>query len=66
MEYIETCARFPGHEFASREGSRVERRARAYILVIETDLDARDSLQAGMDRAQQGGLARIFRHFIPI
>ena len=45
---------------------RVAGRARAYILVIETDLDARDRSRSGMDRVQQGGIARMFRHSIPI
>ena len=42
LEYVETCEILPGHELAIREGSRVAGRARAYIPVIETDLDARD------------------------
>ena len=32
----------------SREGSRIAGRAHAYIPVIETNLDARDRLRAGM------------------
>ena len=50
LEYVEACARLSVHEFASWEVSRLAGRACAYIPVIETDLDARDSLQAGMAR----------------
>ena len=42
MEYVETCTRLPGHKFASKEDSHLAGRARAYIPVIETDLDACD------------------------
>ena len=66
LEYVETCASLTGHEFAIREGLRVVGRDRAYIPVIKTNLDARDSFQACMDRVQQGGLARMFRNSRPI
>ena len=49
-----------------REGSRVAGRARAYILVTKTDLDARERSRAGMARVQHGGIARMFQHSIPI
>ena len=42
LAYVEAGERLLGHEFASREGSRVAGRARAYIPVIKTNLDACD------------------------
>ena len=62
LEYVETCASLPGHEFGVREGPRIAGRARAYIPVIKTDLDARDSSRAGMARAQKRGITRMFQH----
>ena len=66
LKYVGTCARLPGHKFARRESSRVAGRARAYIPVIETDLDAHNRLRAGMDRVQQKGIAGMSQNSIPI
>ena len=65
-EYVDTCARLPGHKFASMEGSCVAGRDCAYIPVIDTDIDARDRSRAGMARVYQGGLTHMFRHLRPI
>ena len=65
LEYVETCARLPGQKFASREGSCIAGRFCMYIPVIETDLDARDRLRAGMYCVHQGGLARMLWNLIP-
>ena len=61
-----TCTRLTGYKFASREGLRVAVRARAYLPAFHTDVYDRDKSRAGMARVQQGGLARMFRHSVPI